>query len=116
MANQRDIVEVVFDSDLGGNHPAIILSNKLVQEIEGYFVCVMMTSHNWDDEFSFVITDDMVVKPMGRDHCEARCHLINFVPVDAILRNSHRNQLRIEPFKQLIKKITDTTFALGEIE
>ncbi|MGF1638997.1 MAG: type II toxin-antitoxin system PemK/MazF family toxin [Cyclobacteriaceae bacterium] len=49
MINQRDIVEVAFGEDFGGNHPAIVISNKLVQEVEGYFVCVMMTSRNHDD-------------------------------------------------------------------
>ena len=35
MVSQRDIIEVVFDQDFGGNHPAIVVSNKLVQEVEG---------------------------------------------------------------------------------
>lgn len=71
MVAQRDIIEVVFDDNLGGNHPAIVISNKLVQDVEGYFVCIMMTSKDHDDEFSFVITDDMVVNPLNRHHCEA---------------------------------------------
>lgn len=115
MVNQRDIVEVIFDDDFAGNHPAIVLSNKLVQEIEGYFVCVMMTSRDWDDEFSFVIDDTMLIKPLKREHCEARCHLINFVPVDSIVRNSHNNQLKVKPFKELIKKINESTFSLGDL-
>lgn len=114
MIHQRDIVEVVFDQDLGGNHPAIVLSNKLVQEVEGYFICVMVTSRYHDDEFSFPITDDMVTHPMQR-YCEARCHLINFVPIDAIVVNTHRSQLKIESFKKLIRKINDSTFAIGDI-
>ena len=89
MPAQRDIVEVFFDEEFGGNHPAVIISNNLVQEIEGYFVCIMMTSKNHDDEFSFVITDDMV--------------------------NSHRNQLRIEPFKDLISKINQSTFSTEKL-
>ena len=48
MVAQRDIIEVVFDDNLGGNHPAIVISNKLVQEVEGYFVCIMMTSKDHD--------------------------------------------------------------------
>tara|TARA_R110002072_G_scaffold279545_1_gene441537 strand:+ start:172 stop:369 length:198 start_codon:yes stop_codon:yes gene_type:complete len=64
MVYQLDIVKVVFDDDFGGNHPAIVLSNKLVQEVEGYFVCVMMTSSDYDDEFSFVIKDNMLTKPL----------------------------------------------------
>lgn len=115
MVSQRDIVEVCFNDDLGGNHPAIVISNKLVQEIEGYFVCVMMTSTNHDDEFSFVITDEMVVKPMNRNHGEARCHLIQFVPLGSIMKNAHNNQLKLEAFKKLIKKITDSTFSTSDL-
>lgn len=115
MVNQRDIVEVIFDESLGGNHPAIVLSNKLVQEVEGYFVCVMMTSSNRNDEFSFIIRDSMLVKPLMREHCEARCHLINFVPTDAVIKNSHRNQIKMESFKKLIKRINESTFSTDEL-
>lgn len=75
----------------------------------------MMTSQNYDDEFSFVITDDMVTHPMNREHCEARCHLINFVPIDAIIQNRHNNQLKLAPFKELIRKINDSTFSTEEL-
>lgn len=115
MVHQRDIVEVIFDEDFGGNHPAIVLSNKLVQEVEGYFVCVMMTSSNFDDEFSFPIEDNMLIKPLHRKYCEARCHLINFVPVDSIIVNRNRNQLKINPFKELIKKINNSTFSIDKL-
>ena len=115
MVSQRDIVEIVFDGDFGGNHPAIVISNKLVQEVEGYFVCVMMTSTNHQDEFSFVITDDMVANPMNRDHCEARCHLIQFVPTENIINNAHNNQLKLSAFQRLIAQITQTTFSTGDL-
>lgn len=115
MVNQRDIVEVVFDDDLGGNHPAIVLSNKLVQEVEGYFVCAMMTTSNFNDEFSFILSDEMFSKPLNKEHCEARCHLINFVPIDAIVRNAHRNQIKMKPFKDLITKINESTFSTGDL-
>lgn len=115
MPSQRDIVEVVFNDDFGGNHPAIIISNKLVHEVEGYFVCVMMTSSDYDDEFSFVLNDEMVMKPLDRGHCEVRCHLIQFVPLDSIIVNRHNNQLKIEPFKNLIIKITKSTFSIEDL-
>ncbi len=75
----------------------------------------MITSSEQNDEFSFVINDEMVMKPLNKDHCEARCHLINFVPIDAIIRNSHNNQLKIAPFKELVKKINCTTFSTEEL-
>lgn len=115
MVHQRDIVEVIFDDDFGGKHPAIVLSNKLVQEVEGYLVCVMMTSKLHDDEFSFIITDDMVTHPMGRTHCEARCHLLQFVPMEAILKSVHNNQLKIDAFKRLIRRINQSTFSTDDL-
>lgn len=87
----------------------------MVQEVEGYFVCIMMTSTDHDDEFSFIITDDMVSNPLNRPHCEARCHLINFVPAENILKNAHNNQLKLEAFKKLILKINSTTFSTDEL-
>lgn len=115
MVRQHDIVEVVFDEDLGDNHPAIVISNKLVQEIEGYFVCIMMTFTKHIDEFPFPITDEMLVKPMNREHCEARCHLLNFVPLNHIVKNANSNQLRLEPFKKRIEKINKTTFSTEDL-
>ncbi len=114
MVHQRDIVEIAFGNGID-NHPAIVLSNALVQEVEGAFVCVMMTSKDYDDEFSFKIDDTMVVKPLSRKHCEARCHLIQYVEMESIIINSHNNQLKIDPFKKLIKKINDTTFSMKEL-
>lgn len=113
MVRQRDIVEVRLSADFDP-HPAIVLSNNLVQEIEGAFVCVMVTGTIHDDEFSFLITDEMTMKPMGKP-CEARCHLINFVPSDAIIFNNHNNQMKIDPFKELIKKINSSTFSMEEL-
>lgn len=78
-------------------------------------MCVMMTSSDFDDEFSFVINDDMVMSPLGRNHCEVRCQLIQFVPLESIITNSHHNQLRVAPFKNLIKKITDSTFSTEDL-
>lgn len=113
MVRQRDIVEVNLSADFE-NHPAIVLSNNLVQEVEGAFVCVMITSKLQNDEFSFEITNDMTTKPMNKP-CEARCHLISFVPFEAIIVNSHNNQIKIEPFKKLIEKINETTFSMKEL-
>jgi hypothetical protein len=74
-----------------------------------------MTSSDFDDDFSFVIDDNMLSKPLNREHCEAICHLINFVPIDSIIRNRHRNQIKVDPFKDLIKKINDSTFSTDEL-
>lgn len=114
MVYQRDIVEVILAEGLG-NHPAIVISNHLVMEMEYACICVMMTSKDKNDEFSFKITDDMLIKPMGTTHCEARCQLINYVPINSIIRNRHNNQIKLAPFKKLLKKINSTTFSTEEL-
>ncbi len=53
--------------------------------------------------------------PMNRPHCEARCHLIQFVPAEAIISNRHNNQLKIEAFQKLIQKINTSTFSTDDL-
>ncbi len=74
-----------------------------------------MTTRNHDDDFSFVITDEMLSQPLGVEYCEACWHLINFVPVDSIIPNAHNNQIKIGSFRNLIRRINDTTFSTGDL-
>jgi mRNA-degrading endonuclease toxin of MazEF toxin-antitoxin module len=109
LVNQRDIVEVYFDG--AGIHPVVVISNNLIHEVEDYFIGVMMTSKSKNDEFSFVLNDEMTVKPMKKKHSEVRCHLISYFPIENINSTAHHNSLTIKAFKKLIAKINDTSFS-----
>lgn len=116
MVSQRDVVEISFPNSVGGKHPAIVLSNNLVHEIEfGSFICVMLTQKNIDDEFSFVIKDDMLTNPQKNSHCEARCQLIMFVNESDIIPKPYSNQIKIDAFKNLITHINSSTLSVEDL-
>lgn len=63
---QRQFVEVQFRLPPDGehlNHPAVIISNNDINEHEGGFIAVMMTSNDTKDMYSFPVTDEMVTTP-----------------------------------------------------
>lgn len=66
--NQREIVELNFQLPNGQlkTHPAVIISNANVYDIEGIFYALMISSKPLPDEFSFEITEDMVTKPLNK--------------------------------------------------
>jgi hypothetical protein len=113
--SQRDIVEVEFNLPQGNlKHPVIVLSKQeAIEQEDGSFIGVMMTSKNYDDEFSYPISSDMLTKPLPANikHAEVRLHLVSFFQPEHIISNSHYNtQLKVDEFKALVKYITDLTF------
>lgn len=102
MANQRDIVEVNFNLPQGSlKHPVIILSNNDAIQLENYFVGVMLTTEDIDDEYTFPIEDFMLNKPLS-SKSQVRLHLIGWFSVDKIIKNSHYNhQIKVDYFKRL---------------
>lgn len=114
---QRSVIEVYFEN--GGNHPAIIISNDLVKEIEGYVIVIMMTSTKWDDEFSFPLNSEMFSPKLyiPKNHCEARLHILSVPLIDSkiIIPNSHKCKMKSTYFKEMINKLFETTFTTKEL-
>jgi len=94
-------------------HPCIILSNNEINSIESGFVAVMMTStFDPDDEYTFVIKDDMVNKPLSKP-CAVRLHLIgNFMNRDIISNTYHGYEILKNPFNRIIANINSITFGI----
>ncbi|MEX1136320.1 MAG: type II toxin-antitoxin system PemK/MazF family toxin [Balneolales bacterium] len=91
---KRQIIEVPFN---GGPHPAVIISSEEVYQREGYYICVMITSSEDQDEFSFPLNDGDTLKPMEKKS-QVRLHLISSFEDKDIISNSHRNSLKVETF------------------
>lgn len=114
---KRQLIEVQFRLPPNGElkeHPAVILSNSEINELEEGFVAVMMTSNNPDDEYSFPISDDMVSLPFNdKKHREIRLQLIgNFMDSDVIPNKQPLRFLKETHFKRLIIQINEITFGL----
>lgn len=63
---QRDIVEANFQFPDGSfkPHPALIVSNNELQENEGYIYLCMISSKNYNPQYSYALIDEMLTKPM----------------------------------------------------
>lgn len=109
---QRDIVEVPFNMPEGGvlNHPVIVLSQDDVIVDESAFIGVMLSSQNYNDLYSFEITQDMLSKKPNKDHCEARLHLVSLFSYNDVINNTFHNQIKSVYFRGLIEQIFEVAF------
>lgn len=101
---QKDIVEVNFKLP-GGKfepHPALVISNNTVNEYEDTFLAVMITSSTEYDEYSILIDNKMLSKPM-RNKSQIRCHLMQSFNFEEI--NLKIASFKKDYFDKILKKI-----------
>ena len=82
-------------------HPFIVLSTKEANDHESTFVAVMITASDFKrDDFSFDLKDDMFLKPLDKQNCHVRMHLITLILSEEIIGRKI-NEMK-EPQKLLI--------------
>jgi hypothetical protein len=109
--NQGEIVEVNFLLPNGEfkPHPTIVISCNLVSEIEDAFIGVMISSSAPNDEFSYILSNEMLTKPTKRP-CQVRTQLISLIPTNQVI-GKHGNIKK--PFlKEVIEKICETVMSV----
>ena len=78
---QRDIVEVnfLFPDGTSKPHPAIIVSNDELQEIEGFFYLVLISSQDFDysQQYSYPLRDEMIIGHTFDKKSYVKCHIIS---------------------------------------
>ena len=107
--NQRDIVELHFELPNGSfkTHPALVISNQNVLDAEDIFYAVMISSKNYNDEFSFEITNSMLSKPLSKASY-VKCQLLQSYTVNEVI--SRISSLKLPYFNEVKKIIFDTVF------
>lgn len=67
---QRDIVEInfVFPDGTSKPHPALIVSNNELQEVEGFIYLCMISSKAYNPEYNYVLSDEMLTVPMVKQN------------------------------------------------
>lgn len=114
MAFERgDIVQVFFDlphSKETKYHPAIIISNDEVVESQEVFICVMMTSSDKTDVYTYKIEDYMLVSKNNVNFSQARCHLISYVKEEHIkyFKGNHLKKLYVDNLVDRINTVVLT--------
>ncbi len=105
--NQRQIVTVHYPVS-AHPHPAVVLS--VDEGNDDWVVCVMISSKDWNDEFSFPITADMIEPPMSR-RSEVRLHLLGGFPPESIIPD--RQRMKPAAFKRLLKEVNRAVFGMA---
>ena len=59
--HQRDIIEVnyLFPDGTNKPHMAIVVSNDELQEIEGFFYLAMISSKNYNPQYTYPLDNEM---------------------------------------------------------
>lgn len=107
---QRDIVEIAFYT---GNkpevHPALVVSNNEIFEVEGFFFAVLLSTKNRFPEFTVEIAPAMINNPRNQRNGYAVCHMLQqFFPEDVIDRTG--SSMKIDAFNLVVDKIKEVIF------
>lgn len=107
--HQKDVVEInfLFPNGVMKPHPAIIISNDELQEVEGFVYLVLISSKNYNDEYSYPLRDEMLSFCMQKQSF-VKCQLITANPDETIIR---RLGFIKEPyFSEIKEKIITSIF------
>jgi len=107
--NQRDIVEVNFELPGGRfkTHPALVISNQQVHDMEDIFYAVMISSKPYNDEFTFALTNSMLTKPLSKTSY-VKCQLLqSYTPGEVISKIS---TVKAQYFEDIKRTIFETVF------
>lgn len=106
---QRDIVEInfVFPDGTSKPHPALIVSNNELQEVEGFIYLCMISSKAYNPEYNYVLSDEMLTVPMAKQSYVKCQLLIGDIGRDVIRKIS---RLKQPYFDEVVEKIKETIF------
>ncbi len=83
-------------------HPALVISNSEVHEVEDIFYALMISSKPLPDQFAYSLTDDMVTKPLSKKSY-VKCQLIQSYTEDEIIRRHGKIKLKyLQEVKELL--------------
>lgn len=101
--NQRDIIELNFELPNGKFkvHPALVISNQNVLEAEDIFYAVMISTKEYNDQFSVKLKDVMLSKPLHKKSF-VKCQLIQSYTLNEVISKiSSKKQVYFEEIRQV---------------
>ena len=114
MVYQRgDIIHVYFDlpkSKETKTHPALVISNYDVYDQDEMYICVMLTSDEEIDGFSFEITNDMLNKPLPKKS-QARVHLVTYIVEKHFCGNKPISRMKSLSVDRLVERINEISLS-----
>lgn len=109
--SQREIVEVFYRTPEGDikEHPALVLStDRLAQAEDGMFYAVLISTKNYNPEYTLKIEDAWLNRPMGRQSYFVT-HIVTFFKLTDVIqsRNTYIKQIY---FDRVLEKVIDSMF------
>jgi len=117
-AAQRDIIFTNYELPNGDFQPhlALVLSNNDINEYEGYYITVMLSSTPIEDNYSFLVSPDMFnfdfkVHLKSPSHKpQIRCHLISAIKEEDLIISKRYGTMKKEFYTQVVTQITEFVF------
>lgn len=107
--HQRDIIEVnyLFPDGTSKPHMAIVVSNDELQETEDFFYIAMISSKNYNPQYTYTLDNKMLTIPLSKQSYVI-CQLIGgYTERDVVKICSH---IKKPAFQEIIEKIKQTIF------
>jgi len=107
--HQGDIVEVnfLFPNGVQKPHPALIVSNDELYENEDFFYLCLISSKDYNPQYSFAITNDMVSIPFDKQSY-VKCQLITGYTERDVIRKI--SAMKTEFCDKVIDKVISSIF------
>lgn len=107
--SQGDIVEInfLFPDGIVKPHPALIVSNEELQDLEGFIYMALISSKDYNEQYSYELYDEMLDFKMN-NKSYVKCHII----VGNIERDVIRKLGRLKNpyFEEIKNKIIESIF------
>jgi mRNA-degrading endonuclease toxin of MazEF toxin-antitoxin module len=107
--SQRDIVEInyTFPNGKSKPHMAIVVSNDELQFDEGFFYVVMISSKNYNPQYTFELKNEMLAKPL-QQQSYVICQLFGGYTEQQVIKKC--GQVKEYAFLEIVKKIKEVIF------
>lgn len=107
--NQRDIIELNFELPNGQlkAHPALVISNQTVLDAVDIFYAAMISTKEYNDEFTFELSNNMLTKPLSKKSF-VKCQLLQAYTLNEVITKI--SSVKPAYFEQIKQTIFDTVF------
>lgn len=114
----RDIIFTNYELPNGSYQPhlALILSNDDINQYEGYYITVMLSSTPVEDDYSFLVDSNMFnfdfkARLKSPNHKpQVRCHLIAAIKEEDLVISKRYGTMKKVFFDQVVQKIANSVF------
>jgi mRNA-degrading endonuclease toxin of MazEF toxin-antitoxin module len=88
-------------------HMAVVVSNDELNENEEFFYLAMISSKNYNPQYTFELRDDMLSRPL-RLKSYVICQLISGYTERDVIK--HCSRVKEAAFNEIVEKIKETIF------